>query len=52
MEQFMWKRSDQRLAEFLLAESAPEGSHTPKPTHKTIAKHLAAAREVITRMHV
>lgn len=50
MEQILWKSFDKRLAEFLLAESALEGSNTLKLTHETIARHLGTAREVVTRM--
>ena len=50
MEQIMWKRLDQRVAAFLLQESAIEGSCELKITHETIANHLGTHREVITRM--
>ena len=50
MEQAMWKRFDQRLAQFLLEESALEGSQTLYLTHEKIANHLGTAREVVTRM--
>ena len=50
MEQVMWKRFDQRLAQFLLEESALEGSQTLYLTHEKIANHLGTAREVVTRM--
>ena len=49
MEQIMWKSFDKRLAQFLLEESALEGSSL-KLTHETIANHMGTAREVVTRM--
>ena len=50
MEQIMWKSFDKRLADFLLEESAIEGSPVLKITHEKIANHLGTAREVVTRM--
>lgn len=50
MEQVMWKRFDQRLADFLIQESNLEGSTVLKLTHEKIANHLGTAREVVTRM--
>lgn len=50
MEQVMWKSFDQRLAAFLLEESALEKSPVLKITHDKIASHLGTAREVVTRM--
>ena len=50
MEQILWKSFDKRLAEFLLAESALEGSDRLQITHEQIARHLGTAREVVTRM--
>ena len=50
MEQVMWKRFDQRLADFLVEESRLEGSTVLKMTHEKIANHLGTAREVVTRM--
>ena len=50
MEQIMWRRFDQRLAEFLLQESVLEGSSRLPITHEKIANHLGTAREVVTRM--
>ena len=50
MEQIMWKSLDRRLAAFLLEEASIEGSDRLKITHETIANHLGAHREVITRM--
>ena len=50
MEKILWKSVDKRLAEFLLAESALEGSDRLQITHEQIARHLGTAREVVTRM--
>ena len=50
MEQILWGSMDQRLAAFLLGESALEGSPILHITHERIANHLGTAREVITRM--
>ena len=50
MEQIMWKSFDRRLAEFLLEESALEGTDSLKITHEKIANHMGTAREVVTRM--
>ena len=50
MEQILWKSFDKRLAEFLLVESALEGSDRLQITHEQIARHLGTAREVVTRM--
>ena len=50
MEQIMWKSFDRRLAQFLLEESAVDGSEELKITHEKIANHMGTAREVVTRM--
>ena len=50
MEQIMWKKMDERLAEFLLTEASIEGSSQLRITHETIANHLGTHREVVTRM--
>ena len=50
MEQVMWRSFDQRLADFLLQESALEGTSALSITHERIAGHLGSAREVVTRM--
>lgn len=50
MEQILWKSFDQRLADFLLQESALEGTAILTTTHEKIAAHLGTAREVVTRM--
>lgn len=50
MEQILWKRFDQRLAEFLLQESVLEKTDRLAITHEKIANHMGTAREVVTRM--
>lgn len=50
IEQIMWKSFDERLAAFLLEESAIEDSLVLKITHEKIGDHLGTAREVVTRM--
>lgn len=50
LEQILWKRFDQRLAGFLLEESALEGSRELKLTHEAIGSHMGNPREVVTRM--
>lgn len=50
IEQVMWKSMDQRVAAFLLEESAIEGVNRLAITHETIANHLGTHREVVTRM--
>lgn len=50
IEQVMWKSMDQRVAAFLLEESAIEGTNRLAITHETIANHLGTHREVVTRM--
>lgn len=50
LEQILWKRFDQRLAGFLLEESALEGSSELKITHEAIGSHMGNPREVVTRM--
>lgn len=50
VEKVMWQSFDKRLAEFLLEESAIEGTAELKLTHEKIASHLGTAREVVTRM--
>ena len=50
LEQILWKRFDHRLADFLLEESALEGSPVLKLTHEAIGSHLGNPREVVTRM--
>ena len=41
---------DKRLADFLLAEAALEGTNSLRITHEAIGNHMGSAREVITRM--
>ena len=50
MEQILWRSFDRRLADFLLEESALEGTESLRLTHEKIAAHLGTAREVVTRM--
>ena len=50
MEQIMWKKMDERLAQFLLTETSIEGRTQLQITHETIANHLGTHREVVTRM--
>lgn len=50
MEQVLFMSFDERLAIFLLEQSAIDGSDTLEITHETIAKHLGSAREVVSRM--
>jgi CRP/FNR family transcriptional regulator len=50
IEQILWKRLDQRIAAFLVEESALEDSLKLTTTHEQIARHLGTAREVVTRM--
>ncbi len=50
VEQIMWKSMDRRVADFLLAESAIEGTARLSVTHEAIANHLGTHREVVTRM--
>ena len=50
MEQIMWKKMDERLAQFLLTEASIEGRTQLQITHETIANHLGTHREVVTRM--
>ena len=50
LEQILWKRFDQRLAGFLLEESALEGTDVLKITHEAIGSHMGNPREVVTRM--
>ena len=49
VNQILWKRMDQRVAAFLLEESALQGTETLHLTHEAIANHLGTAREVVTR---
>ena len=50
MQQILFMSMDKRLAIFLLDEVAKTGSDTIKLTHEQIAKYMASAREVVTRM--
>ena len=50
MQQILFMRFDQRLAVFLLEESAARDTDVLKITHEQIAKLVGSAREVVTRM--
>lgn len=50
MEQMVSKNMGQRVAAFLLEQSALENSETLFMTHETIAKNLGTAREVVSRI--
>lgn len=50
IEQIMWKSFDERLAGFLIEESAVEQTDELRITHERIANHMGTAREVVTRM--
>lgn len=50
MEQMVSKNMGQRVAAFMLEQSALENSETFSMTHETIAKNLGTAREVISRI--
>ena len=50
MQQIMFMSFDKRLAIFLLDEIAKTGSDEIKLTHEQIAKYMASAREVVSRM--
>lgn len=50
MQQVLFKRFDSRLAGFLYDEIVKTGQNSIEMTHEQIAKHLASAREVVSRM--
>jgi len=50
MQQILFMSMDKRLAIFLLDEIAKSGSDTVRLTHEQIARYMASAREVVTRM--
>lgn len=50
MQQIMFMSFDKRLAIFLLDEIAKSGSDEIRLTHEQIAKYMASAREVVSRM--
>ena len=50
MQQILFMSFDRRLAIFLLDECAKNGTDTVKLTHEQIAKYMASAREVVSRM--
>ena len=50
MQQILFKRLDQRLAAFLLAEAERTSADTITMTHEQIAQHISSAREAVARM--
>ncbi len=50
MQQILFMSFDKRLAIFLLDECAKNGTDTVRLTHEQIAKYMASAREVVSRM--
>lgn len=50
MQQILFMSMDKRLAMFLSDEIARTGSETVNLTHEQIAKYIASAREVVSRM--
>ena len=50
MQQILFARFDQRLASFLLRESARLGTDGLRMTHEQIAQQVSSAREVVARM--
>jgi CRP/FNR family transcriptional regulator len=50
MEQILFMSFDQRLAIFLIEQSAIQESDDIHITHENIAKNMGSAREVVTRM--
>ena len=50
MQQILFKRLDQRLAGFLLADAERTGSDTIRMTHEQIAQNISSAREAVARM--
>ncbi len=50
MHQIVFMSFDERLAVFLLDETARSGSQALHMTHDEIARHMGSAREVVSRM--
>lgn len=50
MQQILFMSMDKRLAIFLLDETAKNGTDTVRLTHEQIARYMASAREVVSRM--
>lgn len=50
LQQVLFMSMDKRLAIFLLDELAKSGGNTVSLTHEQIAKYMASAREVVSRM--
>ena len=50
MQQILFMRIDQRIAQFLWDEMVQKGSTTLQITHDEIAKYIGSAREVVTKV--
>ncbi|MBQ8803000.1 MAG: Crp/Fnr family transcriptional regulator [Tyzzerella sp.] len=50
MQQILFMRIDQRIAQFLWDEMVRKNSKTLQITHDEIAKHIGSAREVVTKV--
>ena len=50
MQQILFMRIDQRIAQFLWDEMVQKGSMTLQITHDEIAKYIGSAREVVTKV--
>lgn len=50
MQQILFRKIDQRIAEFLLAEYNNSNSNTLAITHDEIARYIGSAREVVTKV--
>ena len=50
MQQILFMRIDQRIAQFLWDEMIRKGNKTLLITHDEIAKHIGSAREVVTKV--
>lgn len=50
MQQILFMRIDQRIAQFLWDEMVQKGSTTLSITHDEIAKYIGSAREVVTKV--
>lgn len=50
MQQILFMRIDQRIAQFLWDEMVRKNSQTLHITHDEIAKHIGSAREVVTKV--
>ena len=50
MQQILFMRIDQRIAQFLWDEMVQKGTTTLQITHDEIAKYIGSAREVVTKV--